>query len=79
MVDGNGLENRRGATHREFESRPLRQENRRPFGRLFSCLGSTYELAGFAKQNDREFGVVQRRAGKVYFCQHKQTKERSET
>ena len=26
MVDGNGLENRRGATHREFESRPLRQE-----------------------------------------------------
>ncbi len=25
VVDGNGLENRRGATHREFESRPLRQ------------------------------------------------------
>ena len=25
MVDGNGLENRRGETHREFESRPLRQ------------------------------------------------------
>lgn len=26
MVDGTGLENQRGATHREFESRPLRQE-----------------------------------------------------
>ena len=25
MVDGNGLENRRGETHREFESLPLRQ------------------------------------------------------
>ncbi len=24
VVDGNGLENRRGETHREFESRPLR-------------------------------------------------------
>ena len=24
MVDGTGLENRRGETHREFESRPLR-------------------------------------------------------
>ena len=28
VVDGTGLENRRGATHREFESRSLRQENR---------------------------------------------------
>ena len=27
MVDGTGLENQRGATHRGFESRPLRQEN----------------------------------------------------
>ncbi len=25
MVDGTCLENKRGATHREFESRPLRQ------------------------------------------------------
>ena len=25
MVDGNGLENRRGETHRGFESLPLRQ------------------------------------------------------
>ena len=26
MVDGTGLENQRGATHRGFESLPLRQE-----------------------------------------------------
>ena len=26
MVDGTGLENQRGATHRGFESRPLRQK-----------------------------------------------------
>lgn len=26
MVYGNGLENRRGETHREFESLPLRQD-----------------------------------------------------
>lgn len=40
MVDGTGLENQRGATHREFESRPLRQnlkhQKRRPESRLFS-------------------------------------------
>ena len=35
MVDGNGLENRRGATHREFESRPLRQEKRRDVSPVF--------------------------------------------
>ena len=58
MVDGNGLENRRGATHREFESRPLRQEIRRPFGRLISCSRPTFKLAGFEQQNNREFGAV---------------------
>jgi hypothetical protein len=35
VVDGTGLENRRGATHREFESRPLRHRKITTFGRYF--------------------------------------------
>jgi hypothetical protein len=41
VVDGNGLENRRGATYREFESRPLRQGELRPFGSFFFFLART--------------------------------------
>ena len=39
VVDGTGLENRRGATHRGFESLPLRQEKESPFGLSFSWRG----------------------------------------
>lgn len=46
MVDGTGLENQRGATHREFESRPLRHRKYSPFGLYFLCVGSRLELAG---------------------------------
>ena len=36
VVDGTCLENKRGETHREFESRPLRHINKVTFqGRLF--------------------------------------------
>ena len=39
MVDGTGLENQRGATHRGFESRPLRQWESRSNPRfLFVCV-----------------------------------------
>jgi hypothetical protein len=51
VVDGTGLENRRGATHREFESRPLRHRKYSPYGLYFLCIGFgcyTYVFVGGA-------------------------------
>ena len=38
MVDGTGLENRRGATHRGFESLPLRQFDAKAYLKAFCFL-----------------------------------------
>ena len=49
MVDGNGLENRRAATYRGFESRPLRHRKRPLLGVVFyGEIGAGPEPAGNA-------------------------------
>lgn len=59
MVDGTGLENRRAERYREFESRPLRQRKQESQDSCFLWRNRRgLELAGFAEQNDREFGAV---------------------
>ena len=61
MVDGNGLENRRGETHREFESRPLRQNKEMTLVVVFcSDVVPRCGLAGFAKSKTNR--VVRRSA-----------------
>ena len=69
VVDGNGLENRRGATHREFESRPLRQENRSGFmSDLFSCSEVAILTCGRLAVVQLQFGAVNeaKKSTKVY-------------
>lgn len=45
VVDGSSLENCRGATHREFESRPLRHRKRKSYDFLFLWF-KIYVLVG---------------------------------
>ena len=42
MVDGNGLENRRAATYRGFESRPLRHKNNPAYRRIIFLVCHDY-------------------------------------
>ena len=70
MVDGNGLENRRGATYREFESRPLRHTMRPRRGRIVWRRGAWSSSRAMRQQRDRVFGVAKRYSGKACFCQN---------